>query len=85
MLNKEELKLAERQFEIASARLQVAEFYWSFMGLLAGVFAWKILEWNRWLSFAIGCIAFFFSDYRYSKEYDKAQAKLERIWQTPVD
>ena len=85
MLDKEALALAERQFEIASARLQVAEFYRSFMGGFAGVFAWKILEWNGWLSFAIGCIAFFFSDYRYSKEYDKAQAKLERIWQTPVE
>ena len=83
MLNKEELALAERQFEIASARLQVAEFYRSFMGLLAGVFAWKILEWNGWLSFAIGCIAFFFSDYRYSKEYDKAHAELDRLWKAP--
>ena len=83
MLNKEELALAERQFEIASARLQVAEFYRSFMGLLAGVFAWKILEWNGWVSFAVGCVAFFFADYSFSKEYDKAHAELDRLWKAP--
>ena len=81
--DKSALARAEQQAELASARLQVAESYRFYVGLLAGIFAWKILEWNGWVSFAVGCVAFFFADYSFSKEYDKAHAELDRLWKAP--
>jgi hypothetical protein len=85
IFDRDAISKAEQRAAIATAQLQVAESYRFFMGALAGGFAWKVLEWNGWVSFAIGCIAFFFADYSYSKEYDKAQSELERLWKEPSD
>lgn len=77
--NKETIRLAELRVEIASAKLGVAANYRFLVGLCVGLFAWKLFDLNGWISFAAAAVAFFFSDYSYSKEYDAATDALERL------
>lgn len=76
------ISAAERRVDIATAKLSVAENYRFYVGLTVGLLAWKLLDLNGWIAFAVASLAFFFSDYPYSKEYDLAEQALERLTST---
>ena|SRR5450759_1795342 len=69
---------AEHRVEIATAKLAAAGEYRFYVGLAVGLLAWKVFDFNGWISFAIAAIAFFLADYTYSKEYDAAEDSLAR-------
>jgi hypothetical protein len=73
---------AEHRVEIATAKLAVAEGYRLYVGITVGLLTWKVLDLNGWIAFAVASIAFFFSDYPYSKEYNLAEDALERLTST---
>lgn len=73
---------AERRVDMATAKLSVAENYRLYVGLTVGLLAWKLIDLNGWIAFAVATLAFFFSDYPYSKEYDLANDALERLTST---
>jgi hypothetical protein len=70
---------AEHRVDIAAAKLVVAENYRLYVGVTVGLLAWKLLDLNGWIAFAVASIAFFFSDYPYSRDYDLAEKALERL------
>lgn len=75
----ETIRLAELRVEIASAKLGVAANYTFVVGMCVGLFAWKVLAVNGWISFTVAAVAFYFADYSYSKEYRAATDALERL------
>ena len=80
--SQEAIRLAEHRVEIATAKLSVAANYRFVIGLLVGYFVWKYFDINGYFAFVIGAVAFYFSDYPFSKEYDAADDALERLTQT---